>query len=297
MSPRSNTVKQGPLACREASVAAIVAEKRSAHSVRFDDCGAIEKAVALLGEEALSDAVGSLDAAIGEVKDGAAVYATWEEENFSVAKAAKRLGMHANTVRNRIEALSGQISFHEADLVLWSLWHKLVSRERYGACRRLRFRIDVSYRGAEPFATPLLGMPTAPAASKMACETPYGVNGDVWLIGCSRRQARQELGRLVGGGLRSQFGEGVLADKVADGTVERGYDRYGEQRAGQAEEVRARRDGDDHAQGVDANGVPHEEWMQDVGLDQMNDDDHDQHRNRHPETLINESDEDGDEAR
>ena len=33
-------------------------------------------------------------------------------------------------VRNRIEALSGQISFHEADLVLWSLWRKLVSRER-----------------------------------------------------------------------------------------------------------------------------------------------------------------------
>ncbi|GEB98752.1 helix-turn-helix domain-containing protein [Corynebacterium flavescens] len=130
ISARFLRVGQGPRACREASVAAIVAEKKSAHSVRFDDCGAIEKAAALLGEEALSDAVGSLDAAIGEVKDGAAVCATWEEENFSVAKAAKRLGMHANTVRNRIEALSGQISFHEADLVLWSLWRKLVSRER-----------------------------------------------------------------------------------------------------------------------------------------------------------------------
>lgn len=103
------------------------------HSLRlqyleFAHCSAIEKAAAFLGQRGLEDAVGELGRAISSIKDGEEIFHAYESEGFSVARAAKVVGVHANTVRHRLEALEERIRFSDADLVLWALWKALRSR-------------------------------------------------------------------------------------------------------------------------------------------------------------------------
>ena len=72
--------------------------------------------------------MGELDRAIGSIKDGEEIFQAYEAEGFSVARAAKVVGVHANTVRHRLEALEERIRFSDADLVLWVLWKALRPR-------------------------------------------------------------------------------------------------------------------------------------------------------------------------
>ena len=126
-----DTVEEGPQAWLQALVAAVVVErKHSLHvqSMEFSQCSAIEKAAAYLGQRGLEDAVGALDRAIGSIKDGEEIFHAYEAEGFSVARAAKVVGVHANTVRHRLEALAERIRFSDADLVLWALWKALRPR-------------------------------------------------------------------------------------------------------------------------------------------------------------------------
>ncbi len=126
-----DTVQEGPQAWLQALVAAVVVErKHSLHvqSMEFSQCSAIEKAAAYLGQRGLEDAVGALDRAIGSIKDGEEIFHAYEAEGFSVARAAKVVGVHANTVRHRLEALAERIRFSDADLVLWALWKALRPR-------------------------------------------------------------------------------------------------------------------------------------------------------------------------
>ncbi len=126
-----DTVQEGPQAWLQALVAAVVVErKHSLHvqSMEFSQCSAIEKAAAYLGQRGLEDAVGELDRAIGSIKDGEEIFQAYEAEGFSVARAAKVVGVHANTVRHRLEALEERIRFSDADLVLWVLWKALRPR-------------------------------------------------------------------------------------------------------------------------------------------------------------------------
>lgn len=126
-----DTVQEGPQAWLQALVAAVVVErKHSLHlqSMEFSQCSAIEKAAAYLGQRGLEDAVGDLDRAIGSIKDGEEIFHAYEAEGFSVARAAKVVGVHANTVRHRLEALAERIRFSDADLVLWALWKALRPR-------------------------------------------------------------------------------------------------------------------------------------------------------------------------
>ena len=126
-----DTVQEGPQAWLQALVAAVVVErKHSLHlqSMEFSQCSAIEKAAAYLGQRGLEDAVGDLDRAIGSIKDGEEIFHAYEAESFSVARAAKVVGVHANTVRHRLEALAERIRFSDADLVLWALWKALRPR-------------------------------------------------------------------------------------------------------------------------------------------------------------------------
>lgn len=126
-----DTVQEGPQAWLQALVAAVVVErKHSLHvqSMEFSQCSAIEKAAAYLGQRGLEDTVGDLDRAIGSIKDGEEIFHAYEAEGFSVARAAKVVGVHANTVRHRLEALTERIRFSDADLVLWALWKALRPR-------------------------------------------------------------------------------------------------------------------------------------------------------------------------
>lgn len=126
-----DTVQEGPQAWLQALVAAVVVErKHSLHvqSMEFSQCSAIEKAAAYLGQRGLEDAVGALDRAIGSIKDGEEIFHAYEVEGFSVARAAKVVGVHANTVRHRLESLAERIRFSDADLVLWALWKALRPR-------------------------------------------------------------------------------------------------------------------------------------------------------------------------
>lgn len=126
-----DTVQEGPQAWLQALVAAVVVErKHSLHlqSMEFSQCSAIEKAAAYLGQRGLEDTVGELDRAIGSIKDGEEIFHAYETERFSVARAAKVVGVHANTVRHRLEALTERIRFSDADLVLWALWKALRPR-------------------------------------------------------------------------------------------------------------------------------------------------------------------------
>ncbi|ACP32236.1 hypothetical protein GCM10009604_12330 [Corynebacterium aurimucosum] len=126
-----DTVEEGPRAWLQALLAAVVVErKHSLHlqSMEFSQCSAIEKAAAYLGQRGLEDAVGQLDRAIGSIKDGEEIFHAYEAEGFSVARAAKVVGVHANTVRHRLEALAERIRFSDADLVLWALWKALRPR-------------------------------------------------------------------------------------------------------------------------------------------------------------------------
>ena len=72
----------------------------------------------------------ALDAAIAGLKEGAAVFTAYEAEGFSVPRAAKALGVHPNTVRNRLEELGAVVRFGEADLSLWALSERLAPRLR-----------------------------------------------------------------------------------------------------------------------------------------------------------------------
>lgn len=131
LSDAFDTVQEGPQAWLQALVAAVVVErKHSLHvqSMEFSQCSAIEKAAAYLGQRGLEDAVGALDRAIGSIKDGEEIFHAYETERFSVARAAKVVGVHANTVRHRLEALQERIRFSDADLVLWALWTALRPR-------------------------------------------------------------------------------------------------------------------------------------------------------------------------
>lgn len=126
-----DTVEEGPAAWLQALLAAVVVErKHSLHlqSMEFAHCSAIEKAAAYLGPHRLEDAVGELHRAIGSIKDGEEIFQAYEAEGFSVARAAKAVGVHANTVRHRLESLADHTRFTEADLVLWALWTALRSR-------------------------------------------------------------------------------------------------------------------------------------------------------------------------
>ncbi len=126
-----DTVEEGPAAWLQALLAAVVVERmHSLHlqSLEFAHCSAIEKAAAYLGQRGLEDAVGELDRAIEGIKDGEEIFRAYEAESFSVARAAKAVGVHANTVRHRLEALEERIRFSDADLVLWALWKALRPR-------------------------------------------------------------------------------------------------------------------------------------------------------------------------
>ena len=99
--------------------------------MEFSQCSAIEKAAAYLGQRGLEDAVWQLDRAIGSIKDGEEIFHAYEAEGFSVARAAKVVDVHANTVRHRLEALAERIRFSDADLVLWVLWKALRPRMQH----------------------------------------------------------------------------------------------------------------------------------------------------------------------
>ncbi|QPK79835.1 helix-turn-helix domain-containing protein [Corynebacterium lizhenjunii] len=132
ISSRFLGIGAGPLAWREASVAAIVAERKGligAHSLAFDSCGAVERAAALLGKQGLAGAVSGLDSAIKTIKNGEEVFTELETAHFNIPRAAKNLGVHPNTVRNRMEELDNAVDFQHADLVLWALWRRLAVRE------------------------------------------------------------------------------------------------------------------------------------------------------------------------
>ncbi|MHC2548301.1 helix-turn-helix domain-containing protein [Corynebacterium hesseae] len=131
LSDAFDTVEEGPQAWLQALVAAVVVDRQhSLHvqSMEFSQCNAIEKAAAYLGQRGLEDAVGELDRAIGSIKDGEEIFQAYEAEGLSVARAAKVVGVHANTVRHRLEALEERIRFSDADLVLWVLWKALRPR-------------------------------------------------------------------------------------------------------------------------------------------------------------------------
>lgn len=131
LSDAFDTVEEGPQAWLQALVAAVVVDRQhSLHvqSMEFSQCSAIEKAAAYLGQRGLEVAVGELDRAIGSIKDGEEIFQAYEAEGFSVARAAKVVGVHANTVRHRLEALEERIRFSDADLVLWVLWKALRPR-------------------------------------------------------------------------------------------------------------------------------------------------------------------------
>lgn len=131
LSDAFDTVEEGPQAWLQALVAAVVVDRQhSLHvqSMEFSQCSAIEKAAAYLGQRGLEDAVGELDRAIGSIKDGEEIFQAYEAEGLSVARAAKVVGVHANTVRHRLEALEERIRFSDADLVLWVLWKALRPR-------------------------------------------------------------------------------------------------------------------------------------------------------------------------
>ena len=131
LSDAFDTVQEGPQAWLQALVAAVVVDRQhSLHvqSMEFSQCSAIEKAAAYLGQRGLEDAVGELDRAIGSIKDGEEIFQAYEAEGLSVARAAKVVGVHANTVRHRLEALEERIRFSDADLVLWVLWKALRPR-------------------------------------------------------------------------------------------------------------------------------------------------------------------------
>lgn len=131
LSDAFDAVEEGPQAWLQALVAAVVVDRQhSLHvqSMEFSQCSAIEKAAAYLGQRGLEDAVGELDRAISSIKDGEEIFHAYEAEGFSVARAAKVVGVHANTVRHRLEALEERIRFSDADLVLWVLWKALRPR-------------------------------------------------------------------------------------------------------------------------------------------------------------------------
>ncbi|OFT63018.1 hypothetical protein HMPREF3149_02290 [Corynebacterium sp. HMSC05E07] len=128
------SVEEGASAWRQALVAAVVVErKHSLHmqSLEFAHCSAVEKAAAYLGKRDLDKAVGELDRAIHEVKNGEEILRAYEAQGFSVAKAAKVTGVHANTVRHRLEALEERVRFAEADLALWAVWNALRPRTQW----------------------------------------------------------------------------------------------------------------------------------------------------------------------
>ena len=131
LSDAFDAVEEGPQAWLQALVSAVVVDRQhSLHvqSMEFSQCSAIEKAAAYLGQRGLEDAVGELDRAIGSIKDGEEIFQAYEAEGLSVARAAKVVGVHANTVRHRLEALEERIRFSDADLVLWVLWKALRPR-------------------------------------------------------------------------------------------------------------------------------------------------------------------------
>lgn len=126
-------VQGGALAWRQAVVAAVATQRRrvvDAHHLFFAQCTATETLAATAGFERLAQAVSALDAAIAGLKEGAAVFTAYEAEGFSVPRAAKALGVHPNTVRNRLEELGAVVRFGEADLSLWALSERLAPRLR-----------------------------------------------------------------------------------------------------------------------------------------------------------------------
>ncbi|MDO5032133.1 helix-turn-helix domain-containing protein [Corynebacterium sp.] len=124
----------GVVSWREARVAAAIAgvdmnkpvdnaqNAGDSASVFFEACGAAARAAAQLGSLRLGECVASLDAALEGIKEAQEVLTAWVQEEFSIPRAAKRLGRHANTVRNRLDEISQVYPLSMADAQLWYLW-------------------------------------------------------------------------------------------------------------------------------------------------------------------------------
>lgn len=126
----------GLVVWRQALVAALNADGRHAEEVEhdgvalFDDCGPVERAAATLRQTDLRACVEGLDAELNGLKGGIDIALALVRHDLSSGRAAKDVGVHPNTVRNRLQALAEAHRFRPFDLGLWAVWRGL---DAYGA--------------------------------------------------------------------------------------------------------------------------------------------------------------------
>lgn len=96
----------------------------------FDDCGPVERAAAPLPQTELRACVEDLDAELTALKGGVDIALALVRHDLSPGQAARDVGVHPNTVRNRLQALSEARRFRPFDLGLWAVWRGLAA---YGA--------------------------------------------------------------------------------------------------------------------------------------------------------------------
>lgn len=96
----------------------------------FDDCGPVERAAATLPQTELRACVEDLDAELTALKGGVDIALALVRHDLSPGQAARDVGVHPNTVRNRLQALFEARRFRPFDLGLWAVWRGLAA---YGA--------------------------------------------------------------------------------------------------------------------------------------------------------------------
>ncbi|MEJ6019283.1 helix-turn-helix domain-containing protein [Corynebacterium sp. H113] len=124
MSQPFGRVRTAQQAWRQAKVAQL--SETPHETVRsFDDCAAFAQAAALLDAAALAQCVRKTDTALDSLGDGYQLANALMEENFVVKATAKRMGVHMNTVRNRLDVLYDERGITREDIVMWHLWRQL----------------------------------------------------------------------------------------------------------------------------------------------------------------------------
>lgn len=118
----------GRHAWRQARVAQLVAgrdSRLSNVSTHFEQCSAAEQAAAMLDSVSLAACVRDLDQAISEVKGAEELVEAMVRHNYSPSATASALGVHSNTVRNRLSQIKNRTRAGAADFELWHLWRSL----------------------------------------------------------------------------------------------------------------------------------------------------------------------------
>ena len=111
----------GAKALRQARIAAYSAALNGVSMRLIDVCGPTIKAASMLTEIELYNCVRDMDALLTDIAGAPELVRALVRSGFSTGKAAKMVGVHPNTVRNKLEKIRS-FDIADSDLYLWELW-------------------------------------------------------------------------------------------------------------------------------------------------------------------------------